>query len=57
MIPAEIWWKTHNAELLAIIEAFKTWRHYLEDCKYKLFVLTNHNNFRRFMDTKSLSFR
>ncbi len=29
MILAETWYKTHNQELLAIVEAFKTWRHYL----------------------------
>ena len=57
MIPAETQYETHNAELLAIVEAFKTWRHYLEDCKHQVFVLTDHNNLRRFMDTKSLSSR
>ena len=29
-IPAETRYKTHNGELLAIVEVFKTWRHYLE---------------------------
>ena len=57
MIPAKTRYKTHDSELLAIVEAFKTWRHYLEDCKHKVLVLTNHNNLRRFMDTKSLSSR
>ena len=56
MIPTETQYKTHNGELLAIIEAFKTWRHYLEGCKYKVLVFTNHNNLCHFMDTKSLSF-
>ena len=55
MIPAETWYETHDGELLAIVEAFKTWRHYLESCKHKLFVLTDHNNLYQFMDTKSLS--
>ena len=55
MIPAEIWYKTHDGELLAIVEAFKTWRHYLKGCKHKVLVLTDHNNLRQFMDTKSLS--
>ena len=27
MIPAETKYETHNAELLAIVEAFKTWKH------------------------------
>ena len=57
MIPAKTRYKTYNAELLAIVEAFKTWRHYLEGCKHEVLILTNHNNLRRFMDTKSLSSR
>ena len=57
MISAETQYKTHNGELLAIIEAFKTWRHYLEGCKHEVLVFTNHNNLCRFMDTKSLSSR
>ncbi len=55
MIPAEIWYETHNQELLAIVEVFKTWRHYLEGCKYEFFILTNHNNLRYFMNMKSFS--
>ena len=55
MIPAETRYKTHDGELLAIIEAFKIWRHYLEDCKHEVLVLTDHNNLCHFMDTKSLS--
>ena len=57
MIPAKTRYKTHDNKLLSIVEAFKTWRHYLEGCKYKVFVLTDHNNLRRFIDTKSLSSR
>ena len=55
MIPAETRYETHDGELLAIVEAFKTWRHYLEGCKHEVLVLTDYNNLRRFMDTKSLS--
>ena len=57
IIPAETQYKTHNAELLAIIKAFKTRCHYLEGCKHKVFVLTNHNNLCWFMNIKSLSSR
>ncbi len=57
MIPAEIRYETHDGKLLAIVEAFKTWRHYLEGCKHEILVLTDHNNLQRFMDTKSLSSR
>ena len=55
MIPSETRYKTHDQELLGIVEVFKTWWYYLEGCKFELFVLTDHNNLRRFIDTKSLS--
>ena len=57
MIPTETKYETYNSELLAIVEAFKTWRHYLEGSQHRVFVLTDHKNLRRFMDTKSLSSR
>ena len=50
-------YKTQNAESLAIVKAFKNWRHYLEDCQYKVLVLTDNNNLCQFMDRKSLSSR
>ena len=57
MISTKTWYKTHNGELLAIVEAFKIWRHYLKSCKHKVFVLTNHNKLCYFIDIKSLSSR
>ena len=57
MIPAETRYETHDGKLLAIVKVFKTWRHYLEGCKHEVLVFTDHNNLRRFMDTKSLSSR
>ena len=57
MISTETWYKTYDGELLAIIKAFKTWRHYLEGCKHEILILMDHNNFRQFMDIKSLSSR
>lgn len=44
MIPAKIWYKTHNQKLLAIVKNFKTWRYYLEGYKFKVLIFTNHNN-------------
>ncbi len=55
MIYVETQYKTHNQEFLAIVEAFKTWRHYLKSCKYQVLVFTNYNNLYQFMDTKNLS--
>ena len=57
MILAKTRYETYNAKLLAIVEVFKNWRHYLEGCQYKVLVLTDHNNLYRFMDIKSLSSR
>ena len=57
MIPAKIPYETHDGKLLAIVETFKTWHHYLEGCKHKALDLTDQNNLRHFMDMKSLSSR
>ncbi len=57
MISAETRYKTHNQELRAIVEAFKTWHYYLEGCKYKVLVLIDHNNLCRFIDIKNLNSR
>ena len=57
MIPAERNYETHDAELLAIVEAFRHWRHYLEGSTHEVLVLTDHNNLKRFMDTKRLGGR
>ena len=55
IILAKTHYKTYDGELLPIVEAFKTLQYYLENCKYKMLVLINHNNLCCFMDTKSLS--
>ena len=57
MIPAKTQYETHNGKFLAIVQAFKTWHNYLESCKHKVLVLTDHNNLCCFMDTKNLSSR
>ena len=57
MILAKTWYKTHNSEFLAKVKSFKTWRHYLKSCRFKILVLTNYNNLCRFRDTKKLSFK
>jgi hypothetical protein len=57
MQPAELNYETHDSELLAIVEAFKQWRHYLEGSRYPVVVLSDHANLRPFMTTKELSRR
>lgn len=57
MIPAETNYKTHNEELLALVKAFKTWRHNLKGLKQKVLVLKDYNNLCQFMSMKNLSFK
>ena len=57
MIPAETKYETHDGKLLAIVEAFKTWRHYLEGSQHEVLVLIDHNNLCQFIDTRCLSSR
>ena len=57
MILAETRYKTYDGEFLAIVKAFKAWKHYLEGSRHEVLVLTNHNNLWQFMDTKSLRSR
>ena len=55
MIYAKTWSETHDSKLLAIVKAFKIWRHYLKSCKHEVFVLIDHNNLCHFMDTRNMS--
>lgn len=52
MIPAERNYPTHDGELLAIVECFKHWRHYLEGAVEPTLVKTDHAGLRFFMTTK-----
>ena len=45
---AELNYDTHDKELLAIFEAFKTWRHYLEGSATPIDVVTDHKNLEYF---------
>ena len=57
MIPVETRYKTYDGEFLAIVEAFKTCKHYLEGSRHNVLVFTDHNNYRQFMNTKNLTSR
>ncbi len=57
MISTETRYETQDKELMANVEVFKTWRHYLEGCKHEVLVLIDRNNFQHFMDTKNLGSR
>jgi hypothetical protein len=52
---AEINYKIHNKELLAIVDSFKAWRRYLEGSLHTVQVFTEHKNLEYFMTTKVLN--
>jgi transposase InsO family protein len=53
----ELNYGTPDQEMLAIVEAFKHWRHYLEGSKYPVEVLTDHQNLQAFMRQPKLNGR
>ena len=56
-IPAECNYDIHDREMLAIVECFKHWRHYLEGSKHPVHVRSDHKNLETFMSTKILNRR
>ncbi|KAG1536699.1 hypothetical protein G6F49_012934 [Rhizopus delemar] len=53
----EVNYDIYDKELLAIIECFKTWRHYLQGAFHQITVYTDHKNLEYFATTKSLNRR
>jgi RNase H-like domain found in reverse transcriptase len=54
---AELNYDVHDKELLAIFEAFKCWRHYLEGSALPIDVVTDHKNLEYFSTMKLLTRR
>jgi hypothetical protein len=54
---SELNYDIHDKELLAIFEAFRIWRHYLEGPFYPVDVITDHKNLEYFSSTKLLTRR
>lgn len=44
MIFTETQYEIYDSDLLAIVRGFKTWKYYLEDYKYEVFMLVDNNN-------------
>lgn len=57
LLPAEKNYQIYDKELLAIVAAFKHWRHYLEFSANATTVLTDHRNLEYFATTRQLSRR
>ena len=51
---AECNYDTHDKELLAIFEAFKSWRHFLEGTATTIDMVTDHKNLEYFTTSKKL---
>ena len=54
---AEMSYKIHDKELLAIVDAFKQWRVYLEGSKHEVQVYSDHKNLLYFTTMKVLNQR
>jgi len=50
----ELNYNVYDKELLAIFEAFKIWRHYLEGSASPIEVVIDHKNLEYFLMTKIL---
>ena len=50
-------YSTPDKELLAIVQTFKKFRHYLQGTKYPVIVKSDHQNLRTFTTTKILNAR
>ena len=51
----ELNYDVHNKELLAIVDAFKEWRAYLEGSRHLIMVYSDHKNLSYFTTTKKLN--
>ena len=55
LTPAEENYELSDKELLAIVDAFKTWRVHLEGAQHKVTVYSDHKNLTAFTMTKALN--
>jgi len=55
LTPVEQNYDIHNKELLAIMDVFKNWRHYLQRARHEVSVITDHKNLTLFTTTKALN--
>ncbi len=54
-IATEINYEIHDKELLAIVNSFQEWRHFLERVQHPVTVYTDHKNLEYFMSAKVLN--
>ena len=56
-IPAEVNYEVYDKEMLAIVQCFIEWRHYLEGARHQITVFTDHKNLEYFATSKVLNRR
>ena len=57
MDKAEVNYDIHDKEMLAIVAAFKQWRHYLEEALFSIMVNSDHKILEYFTTSKALNQR
>ena len=57
MTGPELNYDIHDKELLAVVEALREWRVYLEGTKYLVQIYTDHKNLLYWTSTKQLNWR
>lgn len=57
MTPAERNYDIHDKELLAIVDSFQHWRHYLEGARHRIEVFSDHENLQHFLEKRHLNRR
>ena len=50
MIPVEKKYEIYNQKIFAFVSNFKYWRHYFEKKTHLIEMLTDHNNFKYFIN-------
>jgi hypothetical protein len=55
--PAEINYEIHDKELLAIVDSFEQWRHFLEGSPHQITVYNDHKNLTYFQNARVLNRR
>ena len=54
---AEINYEIHDKELLAIVDSFVQWRHFLEGSPYQVIIFSDHKNLSYFQNARVLNRR
>ena len=55
LTPAEQNYDIHDKELLAIVDVFKHWRHYLQGARHEVAVIIDYKNLMLFTTIKALN--